>query len=71
MFKSVAEGFKMLFSKDSDEPSRGFIHIRTPKSRMEMKADFTNYDDLTFSVKVIKENARIQFPERYREGDFC
>ena len=57
----------MLFSKDSDEPSRGFIHMRTPKNRMELRADFNNYDDLTFVTRVIKENARIQFPERYRE----
>ena len=71
MFKSIAEGFKMLFSKDSDEPSRGFIHMRTPKNRMELRADFNNYDDLTFVTRVIKENARIQFPERYREEDFA
>ena len=70
MFKSIAEGFRMLFSKDSDEPSRGFIHMRTPMNRMKMEADFSKYDDLTFVTKVIKENARIQFPERYREEDF-
>ena len=55
---------------EEDEPN-GFIQMRTPKNRMELRADFNNYDDLTFVTRVIKENARIQFPERYREEDFC
>lgn len=70
MFKSIVEGFKMLLSKDSDEPSRGFIHMRTPKNRMELRADFNNYDDLIRAVKAIKEEARIMYGEKYREEDF-
>ena len=70
MFKSIVEGFKMLFSKDGDEPSRGFIHMRTSKNRMELRADFNNYDDLIRAVKAIKEEAKIMYRDKYREEDF-
>lgn len=55
---------------EEDEPN-GFVHMRTPKNRMELRADFNNYDDLIRAVKAIKEEARIMYREKYREEDFC
>lgn len=55
---------------EEDEPN-GFIQMRTPKNRMELRADFNNYDDLIRAVKAIKEEARIMYREKYREEDFC
>jgi hypothetical protein len=55
---------------EEDEPN-GFVHMRTPKNRMELRADFNNYDDLIRAVKTIKEEARIMYREKYREEDFC
>lgn len=54
---------------EEDEPN-GFIQMRTPKNRMELRADFNNYDDLIRAVKAIKEEARIMYREKYREEDF-
>lgn len=54
---------------EEDEPT-GFIQMRTPKNRMELRADFNNYDDLIRAVKAIKEEARIMYREKYREEDF-
>lgn len=54
---------------EEDEPN-GFVHMRTPKNRMELRADFNNYDDLIRAVKAIKEEARIMYREKYREEDF-
>ena len=55
---------------DSEDEPRGFIHMVTPKRRMELRADFNNYDDLIRAVKAIKEEARILYKEKYREEDF-
>lgn len=55
---------------EEDEPN-GFVHMRTPKNRMELRADFNNYDDLIRAVKAIKEEARILYKEKYKEEDFC
>lgn len=54
---------------EEDEPN-GFIQMRTPKNRMELRADFNNYDDLIRAVKAIKEEAKIMYREKYREEDF-
>lgn len=54
---------------EEDEPN-GFVHMRTPKNRMELRANFNNYDDLIRAVKAIKEEARIMYREKYREEDF-
>ena len=54
---------------EEDEPN-GFVHMRTPKNRMELRADFNNYDDLIRAVKAIKEEARILYKEKYKEEDF-
>ncbi len=54
---------------EEDEPN-GFVHMRTPKNRMELRADFNNYDDLIRAVKAIKEEARIMYRDKYREEDF-
>lgn len=54
---------------EEDEPN-GFVHMRTPKNRMEMRANFNNYDDLIRAVKAIKEEARIMYRDKYREEDF-
>ena len=54
---------------EEDEPN-GFIQMRTPKNRMELRADFNNYDDLIRAVKAIKEEAKIMYREKYREKDF-
>ena len=53
-----------------NEPEQGFVHMRTPKNRMELRADFNNYDDLIRAVKAIKEEARILYKEKFREEDF-
>ena len=48
MFKSIAEGFRMLFSRDEEQPQehkKGKIHIVTPDGRVELKADFDNKED--------------------------
>ena len=55
---------------EEDEPN-GFVHMRTPKNRMEMRANFNNYDDLIRAVKAIKEEARIMYREKYNESDFA
>lgn len=55
---------------EEDEPN-GFVHMRTPKNRMEMRASFNNYDDLIRAVKAIKEEARIMYREKYNESDFA
>lgn len=54
---------------EEDEPN-GFVHMRTPKNRMELRANFNNYDDLIRAVKAIKEEARIMYRDKYREEDF-
>ena len=54
---------------EEDEPN-GFIQMRTPKNRMELRADFNNYDDLIRAVKAIKEEARIMYRDKYKEEDF-
>ena len=54
---------------EEDEPN-GFVHMRTPKNRMEMRANFNNYDDLIRAVKAIKKEARIMYRDKYREEDF-
>lgn len=54
---------------EEDEPN-GFIQMRTPKNRMELRADFNNYDDLIRAVKAIKEEAKIMYRDKYREEDF-
>ena len=54
---------------EEDEPN-GFIQMRTPKNRMELRADFNNYDDLIRAVKAIKEEAKIMYREKYWEEDF-
>ena len=65
--------FTRLFNRwvlaEEDEPN-GFVHMRTPKNRMEMRANFNNYDDLIRAVKAIKEEARIMYRDKYREEDF-
>ena len=53
-----------------ERKKNGFIQMRTPKNRMELRADFNNYDDLIRAVKAIKEEARIMYREKYREEDF-
>lgn len=55
---------------EEDEPN-GFVHMRTPKNRMELRADFNNYDDLIRAVKAIKEEAKIMYKEKYHESDFA
>ena len=55
---------------EEDEPN-GFVHMRTPKNRMELRADFNNYDDLIRAVKAIKEEARIMYRDKYNESDFA
>lgn len=55
---------------EEDEPN-GFVHMRTPKNRMELRANFNNYDDLIRAVKAIKEEARIMYREKYNESDFA
>ena len=55
---------------EEDEPN-GFIQMRTPKNRMELRADFNNYDDLIRAVKAIKEEARIMYRDKYNESDFA
>ena len=55
---------------EEDEPN-GFIQMRTPKNRMELRADFNNYDDLIRAVKAIKEEARIMYRDKYNENDFA
>lgn len=55
---------------EEDEPN-GFIKMRTPKNRMELRANFNNYDDLIRAVKVIKEEARIMYRDKYNESDFA
>ena len=55
---------------EEDEPN-GFIQMRTPKNRMELRADFNNYDDLIRAVKAIKEEAKIMYREKYNESDFA
>lgn len=54
---------------EEDEPN-GFIQMRTPKNRMELRADFNNYDDLIRAVKAIKEEAKIMYRDKYNESDF-
>ena len=54
---------------EEDEPN-GFIQMRTPKNRMELRADFNNYDDLIRAVKAIKEETRIMYRDKYKEEDF-
>ena len=55
---------------EEDEPN-GFIQMRTPKNRMELRADFNNYDDLIRAVKAIKEEAKIMYRDKYNESDFA
>ncbi|MEE3451534.1 MAG: hypothetical protein VZR27_12740 [Acutalibacteraceae bacterium] len=55
---------------EEDEPN-GFIQMRTPKNRMELRADFNNYDDLIRAVKAIKEEAKIMYRDKYNENDFA
>lgn len=55
---------------EEDEPN-GFVHMRTPKNRMELRANFNNYDDLIRAVKAIKEEARIMYRDKYNESDFA
>lgn len=66
-FKQFVHRF--VFGEEENETAsnnaQGSIHIVTPNGRVDFKADFTEFDDIMRASKLIREEARIMFPEKF------
>lgn len=62
MFKSIVEGFKMLFSKDEDKRTDSYIEVSYPD--IEVKVKFTG-EKSKQQIKTIIDNAiELSYSER-------
>lgn len=57
-----------VFGEDEE---KGFVHMRAPRKCVEFKSDSGSYEDLIYASRVIRETARAQYSDKYREEDFC
>ena len=56
LWKSIVEGFKMLFSKSRD---KGYIHLVTPE--LEVRADFKDEESMRRIKKIIDNEIELRF----------